>query len=72
MLRTLGAKRHVRLSFEHPFDFVVADFHDGPYVRDVAGEIRRAVLSAFIDHCSRYIPESRYGLSENLMHARRG
>jgi transposase InsO family protein len=72
MLHVLGAKRHVRLQFDHPLAFVVADFHDGPYVRDAAGEIRRAKLGAFIDHCSRYVPESRYGLAEDLMHVRRG
>jgi putative transposase len=72
MLHVLGTKRHVRLSFEHPLDFVVGDFHDGPYVRTVSGTIHRAVLGAFIDHCSRYVPESRYGLTEDLMHVRRG
>ena len=72
MLHVLGQKRHVRLSFEHPLDFVVGDFHDGPYVKTATSEIRRAVLGAFIDHCSRYVPEARYGLSEDLMHVRRG
>lgn len=68
----LGAKRHVRLAFEHPLDFVVGDFHVGPYVCDGAGEIRRARLAAFIDHCSRYLPDSRYVLAEDLMAVRRG
>lgn len=71
MMHTLGAKRHVRLLVEHPLDFVVADFHAGPYVRTETGEIRRTELSAFIDHCSRYVPESRYGLTEDLMAVRR-
>ncbi|HTP51413.1 MAG TPA: helix-turn-helix domain-containing protein [Anaeromyxobacteraceae bacterium] len=72
MLHVLGTKRHVRLSFKYPLDFVVGDFHAGPYVTIATGEIRRAVLGAFIDHCSRYVPESRYGLVEDLMHVRRG
>jgi transposase InsO family protein len=72
LLHTLGDKRYVRLLFEHPLDFVVGDFHAGPYVRTASGEIRRSELGAFIDHCSRYIPESRYGLSEDLMSVRRG
>lgn len=72
MLHVLGTKRHVRLSFPHPLDFVVGDFHAGPYIRDAAGVIRRTELSAFIDHCSRFVPESRYGLTEDLMHVRRG
>jgi putative transposase len=72
LLHVLGTKRHVRLAFEHPLDFVVGDFHAGPYVRTLTAEIRRAELGAFIDHCSRYVSESRYGLTEDLMHVRRG
>jgi len=72
MLHVLGEKRHVRLVFDHPLDFVLGDFHDGPYIRTASSEVRRAVLGAFIDHCSRYVPESRYGLTEDLMHVRRG
>lgn len=72
LLHVLGTKRHVRLAFEHPLDFVVGDFHAGPYVRIATGDIVRAELGAFIDHCSRYVPESRYGLAEDLMHLRRG
>ncbi len=71
-LGVLGAKRHVRLAFEHPLDFVVGDFHVGPYVRTGPDELHRARLSAFIDHCSRYVPESRYVLAEDLMAVRGG
>lgn len=69
-LGALGAKRHVRLAFDHPLDFVVGDFHVGPYVRTGPDELRRARLSAFIDHCSRDLPESRYVLAEDLMAVR--
>jgi transposase InsO family protein len=72
MMHVLGTKRYVRLAFAHPLDFVVGDFHAGPYVRDATGTIRRTELGAFIDHCSRFVPESRYGLTEDLMHVRRG
>ena len=72
MLHTLGDKRYVRLSFEHPLDFVIGDFHAGPYVRTVTGELRRAELGAFIDHCSRYVPESRYYMAEDSMSVRWG
>ncbi len=72
MMHTHGAKRYVRLLFEHPLAFVVGDFHAGPYVRTETGEIRRAELGAFIDHCSRFVPESRYYLTEDLMGVRRG
>jgi putative transposase len=71
-LHVLGEKRHVKLAFAHPLDFVVGDFHDGPYVQTATGEIRKAQLGAFIDHCSRYLPESRYGLAEDFMAVRRG
>jgi putative transposase len=66
----LGAKRHVRLAFDHPLDFVVGDFHVGPWIRVGQDELRRARLSAFIDHCSRYLPDSRYVLAEDLMAVR--
>jgi len=72
MLKVAGTKRHVRLSFAHPFDFVVGDFHAGPYVRLDSGDIRRTELGAFIDHTSRFVPESRYGLVEDFMAVRRG
>lgn len=72
MLHVLGEKRHVRLQFDHPLDFVLGDFHAGPYIRTATGEVRRSELGAFIDHCSRFLPESRYGLTEDLMHVRRG
>jgi putative transposase len=72
MLHTLGAKVHGKLSFAHPLDFVVGDFHAGPYVRTESGDVRRAELGAFIDHCSRYVPESRYFMTEDLMGVRVG
>jgi putative transposase len=71
MMHVLGTKRHVRLSFEHPLDFVVGDFHAGPWVRTDSGDIRRSELEAFIDHASRYVPDSRYGMTEDLMAVRR-
>ncbi len=73
MLHVLGEKRHVRLSFAQPLDFVVGDFHVGPYVRIGPDEVVRARLCAFIDHCTRYVPESRYGLgAEDFIAVRRG
>lgn len=72
MLHTLGDKRHVKLLFEHPLDFVVGDFHAGPYVRLETGEVRRTELGAFIDHATRYVPEARYFLTESLMGVRAG
>lgn len=72
LLHVAGTKRHVRLSFDGALDFVVGDFHAGPYVRTESGDIRRTELGAFIDHATRFVPESRYGMSEDLMAVRRG
>jgi transposase InsO family protein len=72
LLHTHGDKRYIRLSFEHPLDFVVGDFHAGPYVRTETGDVRRTELGAFIDHCSRFVLESRYFMSEDLMAVRCG
>lgn len=66
LMKTLGTKRHVRLAFDAPLAFVVGDFHAGPWVRTEAGEVKRSELAALIDHASRYVPESRYGLTEDL------
>ena len=70
MMHVLGAKRHVRLDFPCPMDFVVGDFHAGPWVQTDADELRRTELQAFIDHTTRYVPDSRYGMRENLMAVR--
>ena len=71
LMLVLGTKRHVRLSFAHPLDFVVGDFHAGPWVRTETDELRRTELAALIDHCSRYVPESSYGLTEDICAVRR-
>ena len=72
MLGTLGQKRHVKLHFDHPLDFVIGDFKAGPWVRTETDQLRRTELGSFIDHCSRFVPESRYGLAEDLMAVRLG
>ena len=76
MLHVLGTKRHIRMSFDLPMDFIVGDFHHGPYVRLESSPdpdaVVRAKLGAFIDHASRYVPESRYDLREDVMAVRRG
>jgi hypothetical protein len=52
---------------------VVVDFHHGPYVRvGHNDEARRALLCAFIDHYSRYVPEARYYLHEDFAALRFG
>lgn len=73
-LRSLGKKTYRRIHTEHPFELVVADFHHGPYVRVAPGEetLHRALLCAFIDHWSRYVPEGRYYLQEDFAALRFG
>jgi len=71
-LRSLGQKTFRRIATTAPFELVVADFHHGPYVRTADGALRRALLSAHIDHFSRYIPEGRYFLHEDYAALRFG
>jgi putative transposase len=72
-LRTLGHKTFVRIETQSPFELVVGDFHHGPYVRvgDDDG-LHRALLCAFIDHFSRFVPEGRYYLHEDFAALRFG
>ncbi len=72
-LHRLGKTTYKKILTEAPFELVVADFHHGPYVRVGDGdEARRALLLAFIDHYSRYVPEGRYYLHEDFAALRFG
>jgi hypothetical protein len=66
-LHGLGEKTFTRIETAAPFELVVGDFHHGPYVRAAAEELRRAILCAFIDPYSRYVPEGRYYLHEDFV-----
>lgn len=74
LLREVGQTVFRRIETAAVFDLVVCDFHHGPYVRPCAGAelVRRALLCAFIDHYSRYVPESRYYLHEDFAALRFG
>jgi len=65
-LRSVGKKIFRKIQTESPFELVVGDFHHGPYVRTGDGEARRALMFAFIDHWSRFVPEARYYLHEDF------
>jgi putative transposase len=66
-LHRLGKTTYKKILTEAPFELVVADFHHGPYVRvGDDGQARRALLLAFIDHFSRYVPQGRYYLHEDF------
>lgn len=61
-----------KIETESPLELVVGDFHHGPYVRTHDDEAKRALLLAFIDHFSRYVPEGRYYLHEDFAALRFG
>jgi putative transposase len=66
-LHKLGTKTHKKVRTDAPFELIVADFHHGPYVRvGHQDKARKALLLAFIDHWSRYVPEGRYYLHEDF------
>jgi transposase InsO family protein len=72
-LHKLGRKTHKKVRTDAPFELVVADFHHGPYIRlGDEDQARRALLLAFIDHFSRYVPEGRYYLHEDFAALRFG
>ena len=73
LLHALGQRPFSRIETQAPFELVVTDFHHGPYVRlGPHDEARRALLCAFIDHFSRYVPEARYYLHEDFVALRFG
>lgn len=72
-LHSLGRRPFTRIETYAPLELVVVDFHHGPYVRvGPRGDVRRALLCAFIDHFSRYVPEGRYYLHEDFVALRFG
>ena len=72
-LHALGRRPFTRIETHAPFELVVTDFHHGPYVRvGHHDEARRALLCAFIDHYSRFVPEGRYYLHEDFAALRFG
>ena len=74
LLREVGQKVFRRIETSAVFELVVCDFHHGPYVRPFAGAdlVKRALLCAFIDHYSRFVPEGRYYLHEDFAALRFG
>jgi len=66
-LHRLGKTTYKQIRTDAPFELIVGDFHHGPYVRVGEDErASRALLLAFIDHFSRYVPEGRYYLHEDF------
>jgi transposase len=65
-LKTLGARRHTTLVFDHFGDLWVGDYHHGPLVLDNRGQPTTAKLGAFLDHCTRWPVSDRYYLAEDI------
>jgi transposase InsO family protein len=72
-LHVFAERPFTRIETEAPLELVVVDFHHGPFVRvGPRDETRRALLCAFIDHFSRFVPEARYYLHEDFAALRFG
>jgi len=72
-LGSLGQETFRLIETHAPFEFLVADFHHGPYVRVAHDDaLHKALLCAFIDHQSRFVPEARYYLHEDYAALRFG
>jgi hypothetical protein len=72
-LHKLGKTLYRKILTEQPFELVIADFHHGPYVRvGDDDKAKKALLLAFVDHFSRYVPEARYYLHEDFAALRFG
>jgi len=66
-LKTLGAKRYIRILFEHPNQLWVGDYHEAPILFDPpTGGFRTIHLNAFIDHYSKLVPHGQWYKNERL------
>jgi len=65
-MRVLGAKRTIKMHFEHFGDLWVGDYHHGPLVILPDGKVGAAKLGAIIDHCTRGIVADRYYPAEDI------
>jgi putative transposase len=66
-LKTLGAKRYIRLLFEHPNDFWVGDYHEAPILYVPRTDSFRTIhLCAEIDHYSKLVPHAQWYTNERI------
>lgn len=66
-LRTLGAKRHIRMLFERPNQLWVGDYHEAPILFDPqTGRHRTVHMCAFIDHYSKLLVHAEWYTNERL------
>jgi putative transposase len=66
-LKTLGAKRYIRLLFERPNQFWIGDYHEAPILYVARTDSFRTIhLCAFIDHYSKLVPHGQWYTNERL------
>lgn len=65
-IHVLGAKRTIKMRFDHFGDLWVGDYHHGPVILGPNGKPTTAKLAAFIDHATRYPVADRYYLAEDI------
>jgi putative transposase len=66
-LKTLGNKVFTRLLFQHPNDFWVGDYHEGPILWVPEHQRYRTVhMCAWIDHFSKKVPHAQWYENERL------
>lgn len=66
-LKTLGAKRFIRLLFERPNQFWIGDYHEAPILYQPKSDSFRTIhLCAFIDHYSKLVPHGQWYTNERI------
>jgi transposase InsO family protein len=66
-LKTLGAKRYIRLLFERPNQFWIGDYHEAPILYEPKTDSFRTIhLCAFIDHYSKLVPHGQWYPNERI------
>ncbi len=66
-LKTLGAKRFIRLLFERPNQFWIGDYHEAPILYLPRTDSFRTIhLCAWIDHYAKLVPHGRWYTNERL------
>ena len=66
-LKTLGAKRYIRLLFERPNQFWIGDYHESPILYEPKTDSFRTIhLGAFIDHYSKLVPHGQWYPNERI------
>lgn len=66
-LKTLGAKRFIKMTFDRPNQLWVGDYHDAWLIFDpVTQRFREVHMCAFIDHYSKLLVHAQWYFRENV------